>query len=364
MNRMAVAICSILAAKISTDETSSLGAKPVYMETLLQVVRSRVQGCQGQLQLHIQENEEEEQNQEQEGQNEQPQEQNPQQDDQFEGQVQEQEAGGDQMMQQHLNPPVNNNAVEIEPDIMLKFTLSALWNLTDESPSTCAMFLEKGGISLYLDVLRFYRGLPSVEMKILGLLNNIAEVPSLRTGLLTTEFISCLRKLLASPSIDVSYFAAGIFAHLMSDYHAWSDFCWTSEQESKHFRKEDIASQLSNVVLSWKTPDNEMVAYRSFNPFLPLLRCEVFPEVQLWAIWAIHHVCSKNPGRYCEMLLQGETIRLFKRVMETAQESNHSALIGYCRQTIQVLRTSFPHASRELEWYLLEESITESEITV
>ncbi len=86
MNRMAVAICSILAAKISTAETSSLGAKPIYMETLLDIVRSRIQYAS-------------------------------------------------------------------DHDIMLKFTLSALWNLTDESPKTCEMFLEKGGMDLYLTVL-------------------------------------------------------------------------------------------------------------------------------------------------------------------------------------------------------------------
>ena len=86
MNRMAVAICSILAAKISTSETSCLGAKPIYMETLLEIVNNR-------------------------------------------------------LISSH------------EPDIMLKFTLSALWNLTDESPNTCSMFLEKGGMKLYLQVL-------------------------------------------------------------------------------------------------------------------------------------------------------------------------------------------------------------------
>ena len=34
-----------------------------------------------------------------------------------------------------------------EVDVTLKFTLSALWNLTDESPSTCEMFLS---VSLYI----------------------------------------------------------------------------------------------------------------------------------------------------------------------------------------------------------------------
>lgn len=156
MNRMAVAICSILAAKISTSETSFLGTRPHYMETLLQIVRNRLNS--------------------------------------------------------------------IDPDIMLKFTLSALWNLTDESPKTCSMFLDKGGINLYLDVLKTYAGHGAVETKILGLLNNIAEVTVLRQGLMSNEVVASLQSLLHSEQIDVSYFAAGIFSHLISDGpEIWSE---------------------------------------------------------------------------------------------------------------------------------------------
>ena len=278
MNRMAVAICSILAAKISTDETSSLGAKPIYMETLLQVVKSKVYASQ----------------------------------------------------QVPVVPPA-----ELEPDIMLKFTLSALWNLTDESPSTCSMFLEKGGIPLYLQVLKYYKGLPSVEMKILGLLNNIAEVPALRSQLMEPEFIHCLRELLASPSIDVSYFAAGIFAHLMSDQESW--------HSHTHLPRTEISKQLVSVVLGWKSPENEMVAYRSFKPFLPLMRCDDAPEVQLWAIWAIHHVCSKNSSRYCEMLMQPETLFLFMQMMKSAKEKDRMVIFEFCQMTAGVLSQTYPH---------------------
>ena len=48
------------------------------------------------------------------------------------------------------------------------------------------------------------------------------------------------------------------------------------------------------MVSKWKTPEEEMVAYRSFRPFFPLMApAQPFP-VQMWASWAIHHVCSKN----------------------------------------------------------------------
>lgn len=108
MNRMSVAICSILAAKISTIETSMLGAQPQYMSKLLSMVRSKVQSK--------------------------------------------------------------------SVDITMKFTLSALWNLTDESAATCKVFLEEGGMELFLEVLDSFQGESSVETKVLGLLNNIAEV--------------------------------------------------------------------------------------------------------------------------------------------------------------------------------------------
>ena len=87
---MSVAICSILAAKISTEETSTLGSQSAYMKKLLSIVRGRMQ---------------------------------------------------DSLM-----------------DITMKFTLSALWNLTDESPKTCKVFLDERGMELFLDVLRTFPG--------------------------------------------------------------------------------------------------------------------------------------------------------------------------------------------------------------
>lgn len=37
-----------------------------------------------------------------------------------------------------------------------------------------------------------------------------------------------------------------------------------------------------------------VLVFRSFNPFFPLLECFQTPGVQLWAAWAMQHVCSKN----------------------------------------------------------------------
>ena len=152
------------------------------------------------------------------------------------------------------------------------------------------VFLDEDGMELFLDVLRIFPNESAIETKVLGLLNNIAEVSWLRTSLLVAPFIEVLRTLLRSNSIEVSYFAAGIVAHLASDkLEKWS---------VQGIPKSAITRELWTVVSHWIYPDEEMVAYRSFKPFFPLLVPKQEEAVQLWAVWAIHHVCTKNPARY------------------------------------------------------------------
>lgn len=100
------------------------------------------------------------------------------------------------------------------------------------------------------------------------------------------SLIEELHCLLKSEHIDVSYFAAGIVAHLASD----GQQNWTVES----YTRDEMLMELGNAVRQWKVPDSEMVAYRSFKPFFPLLKKSMDHEVQLWAAWAIHHVCTKN----------------------------------------------------------------------
>lgn len=119
-----------------------------------------------------------------------------------------------------------------------------------------------------------------------GLLNNIAEVKHLREKLMLDPLVIELYILLQSPNIEVSYFAAGIIAHLASD----GEKCWRIGA----YTREQMLVALETAVSQWKVPESEMVAYRSFKPFFPLLNIDVDYQVQLWAVWAIHHVCTKN----------------------------------------------------------------------
>lgn len=57
---------------------------------------------------------------------------------------------------QQLLHIVRQKASQGVVDATLKFTLSALWNLTDESPTTCRHFIENQGLDLFIKVLEVH----------------------------------------------------------------------------------------------------------------------------------------------------------------------------------------------------------------
>merc|ERR1712110_676033 len=162
-----------------------------------------------------------------------------------------------------------------------------------------------------------------------------------------SRFIEELRKLMKSVKIEVSYFAAGIVAHFAS-----GDFkSWTVTSVSK----EEITNELVNIVSNWETPESEMVAYRSFTPFFPLMAENQEYSVQLWAIWAIHHVCSKNPKRYLPMLVYQEGIK----VLLTLVDAKVQGLVFQLSQEILLALLKEVQLKRNSKLYQTENEISE-----
>uniref|UniRef100_A0AAY4D8A6 Protein zer-1 homolog-like C-terminal domain-containing protein n=1 Tax=Denticeps clupeoides TaxID=299321 RepID=A0AAY4D8A6_9TELE len=171
-------------------------------------------------------------------------------------------------------------------DSTLKFALSALWNLTDETPTACQHFIECQGLELYVEVLESYYSESSIQQKVLGLLNNIAEVAELRTELLDEDLVQHVLNLLQSPEVEVgvSYFAGGILANLASSGEA----TWNLDLELRNI----VVAKLHSAIMTWTPPEREMVSYRTFQPFYPLLDSSQPTGVQLWAVWAMNLVCG------------------------------------------------------------------------
>ncbi|XP_004588841.2 protein zyg-11 homolog A [Ochotona princeps] len=183
-------------------------------------------------------------------------------------------------------------------DITLLFTLKALWNLTDECPTACKYFIENQGVLIYIRVLETFTE-SAIKSKVLGLLNNIAEVSEISYTLMTRELMDHVSSLLRSKELEVSYFAAGIIAHLTSDKQMWR----FPDPQRRIFLLQD----LHTTILDWPNSNCRMsalVTYRSLKSFFPLLSDFCQPGVQLWALWTLYHICRKNPHKYCKMLVE------------------------------------------------------------
>lgn len=198
-----------------------------------------------------------------------------------------------------------------EADYTLSLTLSALWNLTDEAPSTCLLFVEKGGLQIAAQGLKAFRGGIQdqhiiIMRKILGMLNNIAEVSELRKCLITVDFMNLFRSFLEDQPIQLSYFSGGILSNVLLN--------WSEDEDLPLFIKELTLLELEKAVKGWELPSEELVSYRTFNPFVELLESPM-PAVQMWALWGMLHVCSRNAKRYIPLLVDGGIIEIAEQMI-------------------------------------------------
>ncbi|VDK77705.1 unnamed protein product [Litomosoides sigmodontis] len=203
----------------------------------------------------------------------------------------------------HLIEMINENLDNFDNghdnfnNFTVKFTLSALWNLTDESPVTCRLFVQLGGIAAAFGVLEHYRNNTNIQTK-----NNIAEVKGVKRRIVHHRYIRTVLELLESDlmpdnytatvdnarHIDVSYFAAGILANLLG--------CgpWTFEPTSDHCNQS------------------------SFVPFFVLLKQDDITGAQMWAAWAIQHICiSDKQNNYIKLLLSQGGREEFMRLVNS-----------------------------------------------
>ncbi|XP_042530562.1 protein zyg-11 homolog A [Dipodomys spectabilis] len=207
---------------------------------------------------------------------------------------------------------VKQKTTENLHDVTFLFSMKALWNLTDESPAACKYFIENQGLEIFIQVLETFPE-STIQSKILGLLNNIAEVRELSPTLITDCVLKHISSLLHSKDIEVSYLAAGILAHLTCDRKKWL---------FHDLQRNVLLQDLHATIQNWPSSSCKMsalVTYRSFRAFFPLLGNFSQPEVQLWALWAIYHVCSKNPSKYCKMIVEEEVLKLLCDTQEHSQ---------------------------------------------
>ncbi|KAM9324890.1 protein zer-1 homolog [Gastrophryne carolinensis] len=207
-------------------------------------------------------------------------------------------------------------------DQVMEFSWSALWNITDETPDNCEMFLNYSGMKLFLDCLREFPEKQELHRNMLGLLGNVAEVQELRPQLMTSQFITVFSNLLDSKAdgIEVSYNACGVLSHIMYDGpNVW----FISEP-----LRQEVEERMWRAIQSWDISSRRNINYRSFEPILRLLPQNVSPVSQHWATWALYNLVSVYPDKYCPLLIKEGGLPLLVNILNmpvTHQETKEMA---------------------------------------
>lgn len=160
---------------------------------------------------------------------------------------------------QSVQDPTNQNSVDLDlfvhdshqltSDDTLRFCLSLLWNLTDENPIVCEIFIHSMGLQLFQRLLNLFASDSIVLTKIVGLFSNIAEVSQLKDHLYSIEIIPLMQRYLTESVIDVAFSAAAILSHLLIEQ--------TDDQINW-----DLCEQMRDVISSWPNPHSNLVTYR------------------------------------------------------------------------------------------------------
>ncbi|XP_061150868.1 protein zyg-11 homolog [Syngnathus typhle] len=246
--------------------------------------------------------------------------------------------GEDVFIVKQLLASVQQRAMLEEVDYILKYTLSALWNLTNEMPVAARNFIQCNGLELFKEMLESNYTGRSIQQEVLGILNNIAEVEELQTELMVADLLEHIVSLLQGTNVDMSvrYFAGGILAHLTSRPEAWI------LDENLRSR---ILNQLHVSIAAWTHMEKEIVFHRSLRPFCHLLGTCQPTGVQLWAVWAIHFLITENALHYGWML---EREGVTERLKALASHPDSHAIIRGLSESILSLHERHKGASQFL----------------
>uniref|UniRef100_A0A1E1XI19 Protein zer-1 homolog n=1 Tax=Amblyomma aureolatum TaxID=187763 RepID=A0A1E1XI19_9ACAR len=198
-------------------------------------------------------------------------------------------------------------------DEVMETAWSTMWNVTDETPVNCERFLDGGGMTLFLECLRSFTDKPELLRNMMGLLGNVAEVRELRPRLMRDEYLLVFSELLDSESdgIEVSYNAAGILAHILSDGAASWDRAAIQAVSREH-----VLVRMRRAIDRWALVTKRNINYRSFEPILRLLQCEHTPEAQHWAVWALANLTQVYPDKYCPLVREEGGLEMLQELMK------------------------------------------------
>ena len=257
---------------------------------------------------------------------------------------------------------IQRQHAELEPNVeeplfsILELCWTFMWNITDETPSNVARFLDNDGLTVLLQSLEKFPAVITLRRNAMGLVTNIAEVPLYRGSLVTErmmkELKSCLE--LENSNLEVTYNVAGTLCHVMAEGDAY----WAAHELSYELRRA-LLDRIAEVVGNWCQATERWINYRSVKPIIGLLRPELETEIHLWASWALLSLCTVNPEKYCDMCRAEGALEAMKTLVLRADTSE--AVRMQTQEAFERCTTFEAHREELAADVLVPMELTESE---
>ena len=254
---------------------------------------------------------------------------------------------------------------EIYPDNQRQQLMAAmegcwtfLWNVTDETPNNSNRFLDKGGLSSLVLTLRQFTD-KALRRNTMGLVTNLAEVPELRSRLMTDNtgaplgLVEEMAKLLTFDDdsqfdLEVTYNIAGTMCHILAE----GKMFWVESGLTLEFRRR-VLDDIAIVVQRWTLTPERWINYRSLRPLVDLLNPAFDSEVHLWATWAMLSLCFVNGPKYCEMCYREQGLSSIQTLIDL--DVPNEKLQAYCTQIVRFCRLNLGETLAPLYGAMTEE---------
>lgn len=94
-------------------------------------------------------------------------------------------SGAIHAIMQHISRKIERQVCDETVEVSWSF----LWNITDETPTNCDLFLKSEGITLFWRCYKQWSNRKDLVRNMLGLVGNLAEVETLRWYLMNDDLI-------------------------------------------------------------------------------------------------------------------------------------------------------------------------------
>ncbi|KAE9554300.1 hypothetical protein FO519_002471 [Halicephalobus sp. NKZ332] len=204
---------------------------------------------------------------------------------------------------------------DIGNDRVMEVCWSFLWNITDETPENCEIFLDLEGIKLISDVYEMFPNEIEVIRNMFGMLGNVSEIERFRERLVE-PFTPILYHLLtiSQNNMEVTYNVAAVLANLLSE----GEETWFHYDCRVKYR--DVYNKMITCVKQWNVVERRITNYHTLKPIIKLLACENCYASQVWAAWALVHLATEDE-KYSDLFIKDKGMVPYVHIRKTYHQS-------------------------------------------